>query len=103
MAETYRTRHKISGVIDENTPEHLVNHVELGKYFEIVGPDAKPFLPEMHRTSLPLDATKDDLEVARVAGFTNPGAFQDAVADFEAAKAEADAKAAEAKTTKDEK
>jgi hypothetical protein len=84
MAETYRTRHKVSGVIDENTPAHIVEHVELGKYFEIVGPDAKPYLPEMHRTSLPADPTEDELEVARVAGFTNPAAFQNAVAEAQA-------------------
>jgi hypothetical protein len=81
---TYRVRHKISGVIDENCPAHIVEHVELGKYFEVVGPDAKPYLPEMHRTSLPADPTPDQLEVARVAGFTNPAAFEKAVEEAKA-------------------
>lgn len=49
MAETVRTRHKITGKIEENTPRHLAEHAVLGKHLEIVGPDAKPFLPEMHK------------------------------------------------------
>lgn len=82
MTTFYRTRHKVSGVIDENTPQHILD--AYSDVFEVVGPDAKPFLPEMHRYSLPLDASKDELEVARVAGFTNPGAFQNAIAEHEA-------------------
>lgn len=49
MAETVRTRHKISGAIDENTPRHIAEHSILGRHLEIVGPDAKPYLPEMHK------------------------------------------------------
>lgn len=52
MAETVRTRHKISGQIDENTPRHIAEHEVLGEYLEIVGPDAKPFLPEMHKANV---------------------------------------------------
>lgn len=44
-----RTRHTVSGVIDENTPEHIVTHPVLGQYLEVVDEDAKPFLPEMHK------------------------------------------------------
>lgn len=49
MAETVRTRHRITGKIDENTQKHIALHPVLGKHLEIVGPDAKPFLPEMHK------------------------------------------------------
>lgn len=49
MAETVRTRHKISGQIDENTPVHIAEHEVLGKYLEIVGPDVKPYVPELHK------------------------------------------------------
>lgn len=100
MAETYRTRHRVSGVIDENTPQHILD--SFADVLEVVGPDAKPFLPEMHRTSLPADADRDALEVARVAGFTNPAAFQNAIAEHEAEIKAAEAEAKEAKTqTKD--
>lgn len=44
-----RTRHTISGVIDENTPEHIVSHPILGKFLEVVDEDAKPLLPVMHK------------------------------------------------------
>lgn len=47
MAETVRTRHTVSGLIDENTPRHIAEHEVLGKYLEIVGTDAKPFVPEL--------------------------------------------------------
>lgn len=56
MAETVRTRHKISGQIDENTPRHIAEHEVLGEYLEIVGPDEKPFLPEMHKAEAKLHA-----------------------------------------------
>ena len=54
MAETVRTRHKISGQIDENTPVHIAEHEILGKHLDIVGPDAKPYLPEMHKPKVEL-------------------------------------------------
>jgi len=66
MPDTYRTRHRISGVIDENTPQHILD--SFSDVLEVVGPDAKPYLPEMHRVSLPKDPTHDELEIARVAG-----------------------------------
>lgn len=97
MAETYRTRHRISGVIDENTAQHTLDAYR--DVLEVVGPDAKPFLPEMHRVSLPLDATKDDLELARAAAFTNPSAFGGTIDEHKAeVAAQAEAAQAEAKT-----
>ena len=54
-----RTRHTVSGVIDENTPEHIVNHPILGQYLEVVGEDVKPFLPEMHK---PTKAEPEEVE-----------------------------------------
>lgn len=44
-----RTRHTVSGVIDENTPEHMLTHPLLGKFLEVVDENAKPLLPVMHR------------------------------------------------------
>lgn len=44
-----RTRHSVSGVIDPNTPENILEHPVLGRYLEIVGEDAKPFLPILHK------------------------------------------------------
>lgn len=52
MADTVRTRHKISGQIDENTPRHVAEHPVLGRHLEVVGPDVKPFLPEMHKPKI---------------------------------------------------
>ena len=82
MTDTYRTRHRVSGVIAENTPQHILD--AYADVLEVVGPEAKPFLPEMHRVSLPIDADLEALEVARVAGLTNPGAFQNVIAEHEA-------------------
>lgn len=67
LSDIVRTRHKVSGVIDENTPLNIVEHPILGKHLEIVGPDAKPYLPEMHRVSLPADATDEQKAVADAA------------------------------------
>lgn len=64
-----RTRHKVSGAIDEATPRHIAEHEVLGKDLEIVGPNVKPYLPEMHRVSLPADATEDEKAAAVAAGF----------------------------------
>lgn len=50
MADTVRTRHEISGQIDENTPRHILEHPVLGRHLQVVGPDVKPYLPEMHKT-----------------------------------------------------
>lgn len=52
MAETVRTRHTISGVINENTPIHDLENPAFGKYLEVVGPDAKPFVPALHKPRL---------------------------------------------------
>lgn len=49
MADTVRTRHNISGQIDENTPRHIAEHPILGRHLEIVGPGVKPYLPTLHR------------------------------------------------------
>lgn len=46
-----RTRHTVSGAIEENTPENIFNHPVFGKYLQEVGPDAKPFLPILHKPS----------------------------------------------------
>lgn len=73
MADTVRTRHKISGVIDENTPRHIAEHEVLGEHLEIVGPNAKPYLPEMHRVSLPENPTADQIAVAESVGAVEPG------------------------------
>lgn len=66
-----RTRHRISGAIDENTPEHILGHPVLGKHLEEVGPNAKPYLPEMHRVSLPEDPTPDQIAVAKSVGIVD--------------------------------
>lgn len=72
MAETVRTRHKISGQIDEHTPVHIANHPVLGKNLEIVGPDVKPYLPEMHKPKVELpEVTPEDLAKERKAS-NNP-------------------------------
>ena len=42
-----RTRNRLSGVIDKDTPQHIVDHPVLGKYLEVVGPDDKPLVPEL--------------------------------------------------------
>lgn len=44
-----RTRHTVSGVIDENTPDHILTHPVLGKYLVEVDENAKPLLAVMHR------------------------------------------------------
>lgn len=42
-----RTRHRLSGAIDKDTPQHIVDHPVLGKYLELVGPDDKPLVPAL--------------------------------------------------------
>lgn len=73
MADTVRTRHKVSGVIDENTPRHIAEHPVLGEHLEIVGPNAKPYLPEMHRVNLPENPTAEQIAVAESVGVVEPG------------------------------
>lgn len=69
LTDFVRTRHRVSGKIDEATPRHIAEHEVLGEHLEIVGPDAKPYLPEMHRVTLPADATPDQKRAAENAGF----------------------------------
>lgn len=71
LTEFVRTRHKVSGVIDEATPRHIAEHEVLGANLEIVGPNAKPYLPEMHRVSLPEDPTPDQIKVAEASGLVD--------------------------------
>lgn len=67
MTDLIRVRHTISGVIAE-VPANIVDHFVFGQYLEKVGPDAKPYLPEMHRVSLPADPTDDQISVALASG-----------------------------------
>lgn len=83
LTEYVRTRHAISGAIDENTPRHVAEHEVLGKHLEIVGPNAKPYLPEMHRVSLPDDATPEQIAVAEAAGLAEEVAEKAPKADAE--------------------
>lgn len=80
MTDTFRTRHKVAGVIDENTPKNIVEHDYFGQFLEVVGPDAKPYLPEMHRVSLPDNPTADQIKVAEAVGLIEKGEVVPAVA-----------------------
>lgn len=64
MAETVRTRHRISGKIDEHTPIHIAEHEVLGVHLEIVDNDAKPYLPEMHKPKFDVQPEVTDEPVA---------------------------------------
>lgn len=95
LSDFVRTRHKVSGAIDEATPRHIAEHEVLGKDLEIVGPNVKPYLPEMHRTTLPADATPDQKAAVVAAGFDldevllpAPAAETKAIVDAERAKSE---------------
>ena len=95
LSEFVRTRHRVSGAIDEATPRHIAEHEVLGEHLEIVGPDAKPYLPEMHRVTLPADATKDQIAAAEAAGFdikeVLPAPAVELKATVESERAKADA------------
>jgi len=67
MTDLIRARHTVSGRIEE-VPQNIFEHEVLGKYLEEVGPEAKPYLPEMHRVTLPADATPEQVSVAVAAG-----------------------------------
>lgn len=67
MAETIRLRHKVSGRIEENGTVELRDGY-FSDVFEEVGPDAKPYLPEMHRVNLPPNPTPDQIKVAEAVG-----------------------------------
>lgn len=49
MGKSYVTRHTISGAIDKNTPEHILNHPTLGRFLEVVDETAKPFAASIHK------------------------------------------------------
>lgn len=111
MTDLIRARHTISGVIAE-VPANIFNHFVLGKYLEEVGPDAKPYLPEMHRVSLPANPTEDEIAVALAGGFIDEDEAKNlrkAAAEQETAPAEdtatleSDRVALEASKTKDKK
>lgn len=44
-----KTRHRISGVVENDTPQHIIDHPVLGKYLEVFDDDAdvKPIAPEL--------------------------------------------------------
>lgn len=67
MTDLIRARHTVSGKIAE-VPRDIFEHSVLGAYLEEVGPDAKPYLPEMHRVSLPQNPTDDQIAVALSVG-----------------------------------
>lgn len=50
MTETVPTRHRVSGVVDVNTPLHIAQHPVLGRYLDIVEADAKPYTPELYKS-----------------------------------------------------
>ena len=76
MTDLIRVRHTVSGVIAE-VPKNIFEHEILGAYLEEVGPEAKPYLPEMHRTSLPKNPTEDQIAVALSAGFIDEAEAKD--------------------------
>lgn len=78
LTEFVRTRHKVSGKIDEATPRHIAEHEVLGAHLEIVGPNAKPYLPEMRRVTLPEDATAEQIAVAKRAGLLEDAEVKEA-------------------------
>ena len=42
-----KTRHRISGVIENDTPQHIIDHEVLGKHLEIIEDDDKALVPEL--------------------------------------------------------
>lgn len=44
-----KTRHRISGRIENNTPQHIIDHPVLGKYLEVIdeAAEAKAIVPEL--------------------------------------------------------
>lgn len=77
MTDMIRARHTVSGVIAE-VPREVFEHVVLGKYLEEVGPDAKPYLPEMHRVTLPANPTDDQIAAALAVGAISPDEAKEA-------------------------
>lgn len=97
MTDLIHARHTVSGQIVD-VPENIFNHEVLGAFYEEVGQDAKPFLPEMHRASLPKNPTAEQIAVAEKAGFVSE---DEAKALYKAA--DEAAKAAQTADSKDEK
>ena len=42
-----KTRHRLSGAIDIDTPQHIIDHPILGAHLEVVDDDAKPIPAEL--------------------------------------------------------
>lgn len=42
-----KTRHRISGVIEIDTPQHIIDHPVLGKYLEVVEEKDKALEPAL--------------------------------------------------------
>lgn len=59
-----KTRHRISGVIENDTPQHLIDHEWYGQFFELVGEDAKPIPAELvstkHAERIAIDSKRAD-------------------------------------------
>lgn len=48
-----RTRHRISGVEELDTPQHIIDHEHFGKYLELIEDDGTPvknIVPELVST-----------------------------------------------------
>ena len=91
MTDLIRVRHTISGVIAE-VPQNIAEHEVLGAYLEKVGPEAKPYLPEMHRASLPANPTDEQIAIAQAAGFVSEDEAKELRKAAHAKVAEAEAK-----------
>lgn len=96
MTDLIRVRHTISGQIAE-VPANIVDHFVLGQYLEKVGPDAKPYLPEMHRVSLPAEPTEDEIAVALSVGNITEDEAKELRKALTATEVEADKNAADAR------
>lgn len=59
-----KTRHRISGVTEIDTPQHIIDHPVLGKYLEVVDDDAKDIVPELvapkHAERIALDSKRSE-------------------------------------------
>lgn len=64
IQKSVRTRHTVSGVIDESTPVHIFEHPVLGKYLERVDERAKPYVAELHTPREAVKAEEDPKTVA---------------------------------------
>lgn len=55
-----RTRHTITGLIEEDTPQSLVDHEFFGQYLEVVDEDAKPLAEGLFRPGTVEDRSEND-------------------------------------------